>query len=492
MKRLVRFLAVLCVAFAATAAPAPKFQLESLTITDWAAPGATITRKFWFTTRDPKITSIRAVVSDLRDSATGRVIDAARITSADATITPGLPTALSIAISGVERSGTYAGSVDLYSVAAKKEHLGRVPILLTARLKPSLGTPPSIAYDFVKCTVCPVTDWFLPDVQHDPKAPRVIHIPKQNQAPLKILGAEVVGRAAANGTQIPRHSVVITPAQMQDGTAVLSIPIDVRFAVLDPDRYSGTIYLALENIDAPVAIPFEINVRHGAFAALLTLIAGILFGWLVSYMERVGNKQAEYLIRLGNSERRLSGRDALALEGDMTEIRQRIDNRLLDGLDKEIESLEIRSLRLREITEYGRELSDNDPLKTTIEEARTLLWNNDATAEAKVKEIRAAFASRGKAAMQANAASFRRGDAALPVSFSLRTIGARLTPYIRPALRIVLLIALAIIGMYAVYVANASFGARRLNDYFTLFLWGVASDVASKTLSSAGTLLPKR
>jgi exonuclease VII small subunit len=500
MTQLLRALATLVLAVPLAAAAAldtpTRVVLEPVTITDFAAPGAAITRTFRIVTKEKKITSVRAVVSTLRDDATGRAIDANRITVADVAMTPNLPSALSISIAGVEQAGTYTGSIELYSVAEKKS-LGRVAIVVTTRLKPSLGPPPTAAYDFVRCSFCRLSDLLLPDTMHDAKAPRSIDIPKLNAAAVKVVAADVVGRGVVRGTQVPRHALRVDLRRIHDTRPVVSLPLDVKLEVLEPDKYSGTIYLSVADLDAPVAVPFEINVRDGAGLALLTIIVGILFGWLVAFMERVGNKQAEYLLRLGAIEQRLSDRDAIALEGEMNEVRERIYEAQVEGLDATIKSLEERSLRLRELAEYERALDAGDALRTKIQAARVLLWKNDEKAIDAVQAIRAEVAGRGAAKKDVGRAFDQELHAVENISppyarVSLRGFFARLTPTIRPALRIVLLIVLALLGMYAVYVANPTFGARRLNDYLALFLWGVASDVASKTLSSAATLLPKR
>jgi hypothetical protein len=61
--------------------------------------------------------------------------------------------------------------------------------------------------------------------------------------------------------------------------------------------------------------------------------------------------------------------------------------------------------------------------------------------------------------------------------------------YWQPLLSLVLLGVLALIGLQTQYVnPGATFGAGGITDYVGLFLWGISSDIAQKTLQSLPAL----
>jgi hypothetical protein len=61
--------------------------------------------------------------------------------------------------------------------------------------------------------------------------------------------------------------------------------------------------------------------------------------------------------------------------------------------------------------------------------------------------------------------------------------------FIPPLLYITLIVGLYLVGMGSLYVDKGlSFGANPHADYMGLFLWGLSSDVASRTLTNLGEL----
>ena len=54
----------------------------------------------------------------------------------------------------------------------------------------------------------------------------------------------------------------------------------------------------------------------------------------------------------------------------------------------------------------------------------------------------------------------------------------------RPLLFSLLLIVLASVGFYSSYIGKATFGAEGYFDYLSLFMWGISSDVAQKSLQN--------
>ncbi len=56
--------------------------------------------------------------------------------------------------------------------------------------------------------------------------------------------------------------------------------------------------------------------------------------------------------------------------------------------------------------------------------------------------------------------------------------------WIRPLIKLILVIVLAVIGLQTFYLSNATFGASGLSDYLPLFLWGFGANVAGSTFQN--------
>jgi hypothetical protein len=55
---------------------------------------------------------------------------------------------------------------------------------------------------------------------------------------------------------------------------------------------------------------------------------------------------------------------------------------------------------------------------------------------------------------------------------------------LRPAIWVLLIAALLVLGIQQLYIKNATFGSDLFSDYFGLLVWAISSDVASRTLAS--------
>jgi hypothetical protein len=77
-------------------------------------------------------------------------------------------------------------------------------------------------------------------------------------------------------------------------------------------------------------------------------------------------------------------------------------------------------------------------------------------------------------------------------AFDLSRWRAEHAVYAYVALRLFTVIALTYAGLVALYVPNVTFGSSGLVDYGSLLLWGIGSDIASKTLSNVPAMIPKR
>lgn len=298
---------------------------------------------------------------------------------------------------------------------------------------------------------------------------------------------------------------------------------------LKPDSYSGTLRLKFADandstVDNSLAIPVTLSVREGPFLPLIVIILGIIIGRALRQLETPqAQKEANLIARfrtLQDRARQVKNAEAAAfLQLQMQDVGRHIASpnqpeqtvsQELEKLDASIDSF-ITLENAEELLEHPDLSSLAPDLLPKIVEARTaLLGGNQEQASKLCREVLAKLrAAQPGEAVSAHAPRIERMAEVFSASNAKLTRTLLATPltrsprilsvfsgvdfvsaqirfrYIRPVLLALLLAILAVLGFETLYVnGGATFGANRLYDYFSLFVWGISAEVTRSALQS--------
>lgn len=286
-----------------------------------------------------------------------------------------------------------------------------------------------------------------------------------------------------------------------------------------PDHYLGDLQVQ-SGSQTVVRVPIDVNVREGPGIPLLVLVCGILLGRLIKYMKDKGGPQSDLLLRIYGLEGRLaaSPEDQRLLQPMVEGVKQEIYDMQLDQAKADLSAIESRWTLLGTLRGLDQTLTPRagdqgvQDILSQIRAARGLIElkrdQDAATAVAQIENAIAALSNqtggpspaltlavaqagtaRTVATRAANVAAAKQEHSRFVrflsgltgISMELR---AQVSLWVlRPTGYLLLIAALAAVGMQQLYLKNATFGADAFSDYFGLLIWAMSADVASRTLS---------
>jgi hypothetical protein len=299
---------------------------------------------------------------------------------------------------------------------------------------------------------------------------------------------------------------------------------------IPPDHYTGNVYISVEGMAGWLTVPMDLYMRNPPLFPSLVLVFGIVLGRLVQYMKERGTPQAEalrklYVLRAKIEEAHEDDQNALKpmidrakkmtygaeldkLDDELLAIEKRLEvlNKIrlieeedLKGKEKDPIGKQVIAYikRVRKQVERGEDekvgtlMKKLDPLLTELEKGADISeMKNIEQAKNRANEVKDAAKAAAETPTRPVPSRYRRGGewflklltgSAIPAEVSLW--------FIPPFLYITLVVGLYFVGMGSLYVDKGlSFGANPLADYMGLFLWGLSSDVASRTLTNLGEL----
>jgi hypothetical protein len=342
------------------------------------------------------------------------------------------------------------------------------------------------------------------------------------QSALVVLGEKTRFQLSSDQLTLPANPQRF-PAQ-----EIGSLPVTLKRATMAPDHYVGSVYLTLEGAQDRLNIPVDMNVRTGPLWPLVAILAGIILGRLVKYMQERGGPQAAKLAEVNRLEMTLNqahDEDGAILGPQVAAVRSKVYRYELDTVTEDLKTIEARLETLAQLRDMEHDLSDEaaSPDKATalrqIAEAREQVAGGrdptDLVAEIKqaLEQLKQGLIAKGlpDAGLQHALKTVEKAEtAAGKAKASLESVGtvsrglrwirntlfalsglseelrAEATLWIvRPLLYFVLLFGLVAVGLSTLYVnTGLTFGAAPFADYFGLVLWGLSADVAGRTLSN--------
>ena len=435
-----------------------------------------------------------------------------------------MPTDVEIKITGVRMPGTYKGLLYFLQPKQGLEHALAVPIEVTAEATPTL-TPrrgsEALTLQLVACTSgigCSLGRALEPAAF---LAAYPLAFENDSADPFDMkLTLSAIGALTHGSVE---RAVSVAGAMNVPATRVLSVPVAVNSRLLPADHYVGDLQLRTDSGTLLARVPLEVNVRSGPMPAVLTLLAGVLLGQLVSWMKAQGRPQSDALLEWHRVAAIIdtSPEDSALLSGMMQEVRSRIYAMRVKEATDELTAIEKRWRGLVTLREIERALEPRSAdaavvaILDEVRRARTLIatrQDEDAAkmllhiqeevkqlAKSAAQSTRQTLAAREAARVQARLA-LETGTAAKDLirrspGRGIRLLNAiaglsagttaELTLWVvRPLLYFLLVAALVIVGMLQLYVKNPTFGAAPVSDYFGLLVWAMSSDVASRTLAN--------
>ena len=329
------------------------------------------------------------------------------------------------------------------------------------------------------------------------------------------------------GLQLPADALKLPagPIRVPAGTPhEMAIPIER--AALPCGQFTGAIHWVAGEGGARLKVPVELKVRTGPFWPIAVLLAGILLGHLVKFMQERGKPLADSLAKVNRLAFELESADPgdrALLEPQLEDVRRDVYREELDGIDASLGALAARAEALAELRRIEARIAGNQypaamearkkialarerlgrgedatalvaAVREDLGKLRTGLMRGGAAPPAELEEALGACETLGEAAGRARAAAVQAPPPAWPrlrrvlawVSGFSDVVRAEATLWLaRPLLYVVLVVGLVAVGLDTLYVQNgATFGARPFADFLGLFLWGLSADVASRTLSN--------
>jgi hypothetical protein len=453
----------------------------------------------------------------------------------DATLDADIPKNFMITITGVEAPGTYIGTLEILERGEERERALVVPLTVIAKAQPSLSPLPGTDRVQLKL-VRSLRPWrysFSDVFLHDSAFLDVYKLKFKNevQAAARVLDSKAVLLGEHTGHQLTGDELSLELDDMTIGAGEIGVlQMKIDRSNIPPDHYTGNVYISVEGMAGWLTVPMDLYMRNPPLFPSLVLVFGIVLGRLVQYMKERGTPQAEalrklYVLRAKIEEAHEDDQNALKpmidrakkmtygaeldkLDDELLAIEKRLEvlNKIrlieeedLQGKEKDPIGKQVIAYikRVRKQVERGEDekvgnlMKKLDPLLTELEKGADISeMKNIEQAKNRANEAKDAAKAAAETPTRPVPSRYRRGGewflklltgSAIPAEVSLW--------FIPPFLYITLVVGLYFVGMGSLYVDKGlSFGANPLADYMGLFLWGLSSDVASRTLTNLGEL----
>lgn len=512
-----------------------------LVITGWLDEGTGFSGNLRLTARhdppegsDTGGVSILLLASDLRSGDGTWSVGRQHVSlGGNPVLQPGVPQDFQVRVSGITEPGIYRGTLELLPAGAARAEALALDLEVIARSRPSLkplASAEKLRLDLVNCQSrlsCGLAGLLLPesaflnhwDLQFDNPA----------GAEARLIKSAVVVLGEKTRFQLSSDQLTV-PADPQNFPAheIGSLPVTLHRTAMAPDHYLGFLYLMLEGAKDRLTIPLDMNVRTGPLWPLVAILAGIILGRLVKYMQERGGPQAAKLAEVNRLDLMLAqapDEDRNILGPQLAAVRKKVYQHALDTVTAELKTIEARLETLGKLRDMDHDLSDEAPstekdtaLQQIAEARRRVAVGQDVSdlivgIKQALEELKQGLTAKGLpgAALQHALKTVDEAEtAAGKAKASLHSLGAenRVSRWIRnmlfalsglseelraeatlwivrPLLYFALLFGLVAVGLSTLYVnSGLTFGATPFADYLGLVLWGLSADVAGRTLSN--------
>lgn len=271
-----------------------------------------------------------------------------------------------------------------------------------------------------------------------------------------------------------------------DGKVTFTIPE----GSLAPGHYTGRIRFSFDGGASIVDVPVAIDVRWPAVIAFVIIAFGVIVGRIQAFMTRTGDTIASShakLIALGARSVRLHAEYRDSVQGPFQRTFDDLDDQAMDQLAANLATVDqlVRLLEVVMALVPDPTAVTDVTVKQSIKDIEDAVKAGDvAGATAKLAELRTNLTAPGAAHALAPGLAKAGADQTVATSNWARFKTMAIV-YGHAVLFVVAVIFIALAGLQTLYVTNgAQLGSAPLTDFLTLFAWGVASDVAGRTLTN--------
>lgn len=460
----------------------------------------------------------------------------------------GQPTDVLVTITNVTHPGTYCGFLDFYDGQTGTKLLTVPLTLSISVSPNVISLDDTVNVQVVHSQWPEIFDNFLVNIvlsnsyEQDNWTVRLLN---ETLVPVNILGMTLDLKGDKTGVDYSDAFPNVQFPISLPANQTKQINFMIKRNLLPPDHYHGMIRLILENSDTAVKVPVDVNLRNGPFWTIVILIFGILLGQLaISLYSPTAIKQnalrehttdlssklswikdssalLDVSTKLDNIKRQIyttNNDDRLTALGDLL---NKLDHRFqfyqeLDGLKERVEKYvpdnEDKQTLLQEIN-TARSSMERIPIEGDMSDAdkqkdnatnKLIEWLNQHQYQQEAVQIKAFITYVQPTEKPTRGGEVRRQPSAArsPIMRCLKWLwdkimqvwhtirgtqaqrAERRDVWIRPSMKWILVIVLALIGLQTFYLSNATFGASGLSDYLPLFLWGFGANVAGSTFQN--------
>jgi hypothetical protein len=475
---------------------------------------------------DPKKPiAVTASATDLVGTAvTGEriVLDRSGVTvTGPAAIVPGERADYRITVGNARIPGSYAGKV-LFRLAGQPPASAlEVEVRAVPQIVPALVAPrPTFTMHVARCRFPlerGLARWLQPALAPDDQLAVVLRNAGAEGASVEDVGFVLSGERT--GAQ-PGAAIALAPdapahAEVVPGRTV-GLGVQASPGALAPDRYTGEIVVFARGPEPTrarqtLSLRAEVNVREGPALPVLLVLLGVVLGRLLRIFDtpemkelaRQLNKLRELRDRVKDLqpgpprdelEQKLERLDRLLGRGDGTHAADLVTVERAIDLAGDVQRIE---RRLRPAARAAAQ--------TALEDVRAKIAALDL--EGAAKALRDLESNRGTVGLRApdvsalaNAQKTAEGGrpprrlwgglgSLLRIVTDIENPSARAALFFRQSIFLVLLVALLLAGMQALWVNAPTFGAGGAVDWAGLFLWGFSAEVAQRALQQGPKLL---
>lgn len=446
----------------------------------------------------------------------------------------GIPKDFQVKVSNPQSPGTYKGQIQVLLPGQKPQAID-ITLLVKARPKiiPLRGNE-QVQLQLTQCS------WWLDcRLAHllFPKSAFLqswdLAFDNTEDAPVKVNSAEVLLKGEQTGYQLNSHHIrVANIPQISKPNEIVRLPLTWDTTKIPSDRYTGAVYLNLEDAQERLIIPVNLTMRIAPLMPLLVLFLGILLGRLIKYMQEKGIPQSSALAKVKELEKQVAqttSADQKIILPMVEEVEQLVQRMKLEKATVELEKVTARWECLQQLRTIEQKLEPikNHPqvqinngilqkinnVRSHIdfrqdEQAKTLLGEvqqdvlklqsptmmgpgkmPDINLSEVVTNLRKAVVAVGNVVESGVKKPVDKWVLWLQKSLTFISGSEFRTQatywFARPLFSLVLLIGLSIVGLRSLYIQKGTtFGADPFSDYLGLLVWGLSADVASRSLSN--------
>jgi hypothetical protein len=345
-------------------------------------------------------------------------------------------------VDGVMVPGTYDGHLELLPHGRPRGEATLVAVTVSALARPTLtAVAPNdrLRGGLAHCggLGCGVTGVLVPGSAGREKQTVRFTLGSHQQA--SVTGVEVFGSGERSGHELTQTDLGIDQlAGTTSKNGVLVVPISINPQHLPADHYTGSVHLNLADLDDPVTVPIDFNVRNEPLWALVALLVGILLGRLSNFLQA-------------------RGRETLNAYKRVRILKGRAERQLDDGDSR-------KAPLLKKLEQARAAIADDD-----LDEAKVIL----DSVESALKDARVPVPTAGLPRAGARGALEKISPVEAGLGFGVHLLG------------FLVYVGLLVVGFQTLYVnQGASFGSNGIFDYVGLVLWGLTDDVASRSLGN--------